>query len=96
MPCTISSYPPLVDIQNLFRKQVLWEIMSIETNVRWIFEKLGYSTGYQKWYPTNIIMGDIWVNFQGVKCHQSWYLAPWYPKTMLDIKDVDVWLGYQS
>jgi len=48
MPCTIISYPPLVDIQNLFRKQVLWEIMSIETNVRWMFKKLGYPTGYQK------------------------------------------------
>jgi hypothetical protein len=81
-------YPPLVDIQNLFRKQVLWEIMSIKTNVRWILKKLGY--------PTNIIMGDIRVNIQGVKFHPSWYLPAWYLEIMLDIKDVDVWLGYQG
>jgi hypothetical protein len=93
MPCTIISYPPLVDMQNLFRKQVLWEIMSIEMNVRWIFEKLGYPTGYQKWYPTNIIMGDIRVNIQGVKCHPSWRMAPQYLETMLDIRVNSYYVG---
>jgi hypothetical protein len=52
---------------------------------------LKYQPRYQKWYPTDITRNDIW----GARYYPSWYPTPWYPKTMLDIKDVDIQPKYQ-
>jgi hypothetical protein len=35
---------------------------------------------------SSIYQNDIWVNIWNVGYHPSWYLVPWYPKIMLDIK----------
>ncbi len=56
---------------------------------------LRYIVEYQKLYSMDISVGDIRVNVRSLAYYQSWYLAPWCVETMLDIKDVDIWLRYQ-
>jgi len=54
-----------------------------------------YPVRYQKWYLTDITVGGIWVHIWGVGYITHCDTQHLGMQKLLDIKDVDIWPGYQ-